>query len=157
MSHLVAKDLPAEPVVRRVRYRKVPEDLVPYLDTWDRSFFDWGRSAIDSTTDFFRLNRYDNDSGGFVVKPMPPRFTGRVWVLIGASNRPATFEFARAVKQNHLGVLVASHPEGIFAASMGAPFSFSACPTLASSSTFRSSASSLMEILRMPGWSRIFS
>lgn len=128
LSHLITNDLPAEPVVRRVRYRRVPGDLVPYLDTWDRSFFDWGASAVDSTEDFFRLNRYDNDSGGFVVRPVPPRFSGRLWVLVGASNSSATFEFARAVQQNRLGVLVGQPTGGNLRGINGGAFFFLRLP-----------------------------
>jgi hypothetical protein len=106
LSHLIAADLPAEPVTRRVRYRKAPDDLVPYLDTWDRSFLDWGASAVEPGGGFFRLTKYDNDARGNVVKPRPPRFTGRVWVLVGAANSSATFEFAQAVQRNRLGTLV---------------------------------------------------
>jgi hypothetical protein len=106
LSHLIASDLPAEPVRRRVRYRRVPDDLVPYLDTWDRSFLDWGASAVEPSAGFFRLTKYDNDASGSVVKPRPPRFTGRVWVLVGAANSSATFEFAQAVQRNRLGTLV---------------------------------------------------
>jgi hypothetical protein len=106
LSHLIASDLPAEPVTRRVRYRSVPDDLVPYLDTWDRSFLDWGASAVEPSAGFFRLTKYDNDARGSVVKPRPPRFTGRVWVLVGAANSSATFEFAQAVQRNRLGTLV---------------------------------------------------
>jgi C-terminal processing protease CtpA/Prc len=47
LSHLITKDLPEQSLTRRVRYRKVPDDLVPYLDTWDPSFKDWGSSAVD--------------------------------------------------------------------------------------------------------------
>jgi len=106
LSHLIASDLPAEPVTRRVRYRKVPDDLVPYLDTWDRSFLDWGASAVEPSAGFFRLTKYDNDVRGSVVRPRAPRFTGRVWVLVGAANSSATFEFAQAVQRNRLGTLV---------------------------------------------------
>jgi C-terminal processing protease CtpA/Prc len=128
LSHMISKDLPAEPVVRRVRYRRVPDDLSPYLDTWDRSFFDWGESAVDSTGDFFRLNRYDNDSGGFVVRPVSPRFSGRVWVLVGASNSSATFEFARAVRQNRLGLLVGRPTGGNLRGINGGAFFFLRLP-----------------------------
>lgn len=106
LSHLVAHELPPENIVRRVRYRKVPDDLAPYLDTWDRSFFDWGEAAKEEGIGFFRLIKYDNDERGNVIKPIAPQFTGRVWVLVGAENSSATFEFAQAVQQNNLGKLV---------------------------------------------------
>jgi hypothetical protein len=106
LSHLIASDLPPEPVTRRVRYRSVPADLVPYLDTWDRSFLDWGPSAVDPSGGFFRLTRSDNDAAGNLVRPRPPRFTGLVFVLVGVANSSATFEFAQAVRLHRLGTLV---------------------------------------------------
>ena len=135
LSHLIASDLPAEPVTRRVRYRKVPDDLVPYLDTWDRSFLDWGASAVEPSAGFFRLTKYDNDVRGSVVRPRAPRFTGRVWVLVGAANSSATFEFAQAVQRNRLGTLVGQPTGGNQRGINGGRSSSFACPAPASSST----------------------
>jgi C-terminal processing protease CtpA/Prc len=106
ISHLIAAPVPRQAVTRLVRYRKVPDDLVPYLDTWDRSFRDWGPAAIDSTEQFYRLRRDADDDPGGVIAPTSPRFSGRLWVLVGASNSSATFEFAQTVRQNQLGTLV---------------------------------------------------
>jgi len=106
ISHLISHEVPGQAVIRRVRYRKVPDDLVPYLDTWDPSFRDWGSAAIESTDGFYRLRRDADDDPGSVIKPAPPRFEGRTWVLIGATNSSATFEFAQTLQQNHLGTLV---------------------------------------------------
>jgi hypothetical protein len=106
LAHLIEQDLPAEPVVRKTRYRQVPDELRPMLETWDRTFYDWGDSAIDLGDGFYRLTKYDNDAGGAVVKALSPRYTGRVWVLIGPVNSSATFEFAAAVQRHRLGTLV---------------------------------------------------
>lgn len=106
ISHLTTKEVPRQAVTRRVRYRKVPDALVPYLDTWDPSFKDWGSAAIDSTNGFYRLRRDADDDIGSVIKPALPTFAGRMWVLVGATNSSATFEFADTVRQNKLGTLV---------------------------------------------------
>jgi C-terminal processing protease CtpA/Prc len=106
VSHLITKDLAEESIVRRVRYRKAPEDLLPYLDTWDPSFKDWGEAAKDPKDGFYRLVRYDDDERGSAIKPALPTFKGRIWVLVGAANSSATFEFAQTVQQNRLGTLV---------------------------------------------------
>jgi hypothetical protein len=42
IPHLIDSPLTLSSMRRLVRYRKVPDDLVPYLDTWDKSFRDWG-------------------------------------------------------------------------------------------------------------------
>ncbi len=106
VSHLITASVPRQKVIRRVRYRKVPEDLVPYLDTWDPGFLDWGTAAIEPSDRFFRLRRDASDDPGGVIEPAAPRFGGRLWVLVGATNSSATFEFAQTVRQNELGTLV---------------------------------------------------
>ena len=106
ISHLIAAPVPRQAVRRLVRYRTVPDDLLPYLDTWDPSFKNWGASAIDAADGFYRLRRDADDDIGGVITPAPPGFTGRLWVLVGATNSSATFEFAQTVRQNHLGTLV---------------------------------------------------
>ena len=106
VSHLIAAPVPRQAVTRLVRYRAVPDDLVPYLDTWDPSFKNWGPAAIDSTDGFYRLRRDSDDDLGAVIAPALPRYTGRLWVLVSATNSSATFEFAKTVRQNQLGTLV---------------------------------------------------
>ena len=100
---------------RLVRYRKVPDDLIPYLDTWDRSFRDWGSSAVDLSqpwptappgVPYLKLLRYDDDATGDVIKPMGRRFDGKVLVLIDATNSSATFQFAQNIQVHHLGALI---------------------------------------------------
>ena len=93
---------------RHVRYRRVPDDLAPYLDTWDPSFRDWGTAAVGPVDSlFYRLVRFDDfGDGGDVVKPAATRYRGRVWVLVGAVNSSATFQFALAVKQSGAATLV---------------------------------------------------
>ena len=106
ISHLIAAPVPRQAVTRLVRYRKVPDDLAPYLDTWDPSFKNWGSAAIDSTDRFYRLRRDADDDPDGVITPALPRFAGRLWVLVNAANSSATFEFAQTVRQNQLGTLV---------------------------------------------------
>jgi hypothetical protein len=94
--------------LRRVRYRKVPTDLNPFLDTWDSSFRDWGPSAVGPDDSLnYRLTRWDDTEGGAnLIRPASTRYPGRVWVLIGAVNSSATFQFALAVKQSGVATLV---------------------------------------------------
>lgn len=106
-SRLIEKNLSQSQWKRLVRYRKAPADLIPYLDTWDRSFDDWGASAVDNRTDgYYTLTKYDDDPSGIVIKPTGTRYTGRVFVLVGATNSSATFEFAQLMKSNRLATLV---------------------------------------------------
>jgi hypothetical protein len=98
--------LPSYP--RQVRYRRVPEALNPVLDTWDNSFRDWGPAAV-ATADprFYRLTRWDDAADGSdVITPAGQRYRGRVWVLVGAANSSATFQFALAAQQSGVATLV---------------------------------------------------
>ncbi len=106
VSHLVSAPAPRVAYERRVRYGRVPEDLAPHLDTWDPSFNDWGDAVSEQRDGFFRLRRDADDDPGAPIEPEEPRFAGRVWVLIGATNSSATFEFAQLVRKNELGTLV---------------------------------------------------
>lgn len=106
LSRLIKQDLPLESFKRMVRYQKAPADLTAYLDTWDKSFLDWGASAVDPKDGFYRLKRYDDVEQGSLVKAAEKPFEGRAFVLIDASNSSATFEFAQSVRRNNLATLV---------------------------------------------------
>ena len=106
IAHLVDAPLALPQYRRLVRYRKVPDALAPYLDTWDPSFKDWGDQAEPRDDGFYVLHRYDDGPGGDIIAPKAPRYTGKVFVLVGANNSSATFEFAWQVQQNHLATLV---------------------------------------------------
>lgn len=106
LSRLIKQDLRLEQFKRLVRYRKASADLVPYLDTWDKSFKDWGESALDFKDGFYTLKRLDDDKDGNVIKASNRPFEGRTFVLVDASNSSATFEFEQSVQQNKLATLV---------------------------------------------------
>lgn len=106
LSHLIDANLTLPGLQRWTRYRSVPEALRPNLDTWDRSFFDWGESAKSLGNGFYRMTRYDDSSQGDVIHPTLPRFKGRLAVLVDASNSSATFQFAQVVQRLGIGILV---------------------------------------------------
>lgn len=114
LSRLVAKDLKLSASRRLVRYRRAPEDLVPYLDTWDSSFKDWGAAAVELAqpwptappVHYFRLSRYDDSPDGDVIAAEGKHYGGKVFVLVDANNSSATFQFAQVVQQNKLGILI---------------------------------------------------
>jgi hypothetical protein len=89
---------------RLTRYRRIPEGLQPYLDTWDRSFDDWGEDAQPFDDRFFSLRQGDGE--GAMIAPKGPRYRGEVRVLIGPQNSSATFQFAQMLRQERLAVLV---------------------------------------------------
>ena len=113
LAHLTDREIIPTQFRRYTRYRAIPGDLKSYLDTWDRSFDDWGPAVTPAPTPpgggaagFFHLTRPGDDAAAGVIRPMSPRFGGKVFVLVGADNSSATFEFALAVREQHLGTLV---------------------------------------------------
>jgi C-terminal processing protease CtpA/Prc len=104
IARLIDRDLQLDDVERRVRYRRTPADLDPYLDTWDRSFRDWGDDAVAIRDGWYKLKGEVDDRPLIAAKG--PRFTGKVVVLTDAQNSSATFQFAQKVKSHGLGQLV---------------------------------------------------
>jgi hypothetical protein len=105
LSYLADKPLPAQAGTRRVRYRKVPDDLNPILETWDDSFRDWDDKVVARSDGMFDLVDEAGRSGGGVT-PKSPRFTGKVIVLTDASNSSATLQFCQMFRANGLGRII---------------------------------------------------
>jgi C-terminal processing protease CtpA/Prc len=76
----------------------------------------------------FRLRRDANDDLGAMIRPAAPRFGGRTWVLVGAENSSAAFEFAQTVRQNGLGRLVGQTTGGNQRGITGGAFFFLRLP-----------------------------
>lgn len=128
LAHLTAEPLHLNRSRRLVRYQRVPDDLAPYLDTWDPSFKDWGASAQRFDDRFFRLDRFDDEPGGNRIDPRSPRYGGRVFVLTGATNSSATFGFAQMVKQWGVATLVGQPTGGNLRGINGGAFFFLRLP-----------------------------
>ncbi len=130
LQHLIDAPLALSATERFTRYQRIPPGLKPYLDTWDRSFDDWGAAATPSTTrpGFYGETKQDGSTAGTVIQPASPRYRGKVWVLVGPENSSATFEFALNVKQNHLATLVGRPTGGNLRGINGGAFYFLRLP-----------------------------
>ena len=136
----ILKRLPnaaAAPYLQRlVRYRTIPADLAPYLDTWDPSFKDWGASAVDlpqpwptaPPVPYLALKRYDDDTPATPIAASAHPFHGKLYVLIDSSNSSATFQFAQTIQQNHLGTLIGQPTGGSQRGINGGAFFFLRLP-----------------------------
>ena len=137
LARIVPKGLRISSGRRLVRYRATPSELNPYLDTWDASFKNWGDAAQELSepwptappVHYFALNRFSDDAPeneeiASAVKP----FHGKVFVLIDSSNSSATFQFARLIKDNKLGVLVGEPTGGSLRGINGGAFFFLRLP-----------------------------
>lgn len=137
LPYFITADLHLASMRRLVRYRKAPEDLLPYLDTWDKSFRDWGASAVDlpqpwptapSGVIYLKQTKYDDDAEGDVIHPAASHFAGKVYVLVDATNSSATFQFDQVVQQNHLATLVGEATGGSQRGINGGAFFFLRLP-----------------------------
>lgn len=107
LARMIDREVVRPDIRRKVRYRRTPVELNPYLSTWDRTFRDWGDQAVGPDADgYYRLTKWDTDTRGQVIAPRGPRYSGRLIALVDAVNSSATFQFANTVKANRLGVLV---------------------------------------------------
>lgn len=103
-ARFVRRSVPFDTARRLVRYQRVPSDLRPHLDTWDRRFDDWGASAQPFDARFFEL--VGEQEGTKTITPANRRFEGEVIVLTGPQNSSATFGFARLMRRERLATLI---------------------------------------------------
>jgi hypothetical protein len=115
LKRVVREDLTISSYRRLVRYRATPDDLDPYLDTWDPSFKKWSDAAVEleqplptaPPVRYFALKKYDDHTAGNdVIRAEGKPFHGKLYVLIDANNSSATFQFARVVQEHKLGTLI---------------------------------------------------
>lgn len=111
IARCIDSALPQVGYERRVRYRRAPTNLFPYLDTWDPSFKDWGNDAQPVGNGFYRLIEKDGETRA-PIEPKGPRFKGKLFVLVDATNSSATFQFADLVQSNRLGTLIGTPTGG---------------------------------------------
>jgi hypothetical protein len=128
LSRLIDRELVLPAIDRRVRYRKIPDDLSKYLDTWDDSFRNWGERAKDPKDGMFTLANEPGDPSTVTIAPTGRRFAGKVWVLVGATNSSATFQFAYVIQQTKLGTLVGEPTGGNLRGINGGSFFFVRLP-----------------------------
>ena len=137
LAHLIDAPTTLSRMQRLVRYRKVAEELTPYLDTWDKGFLNWGQEAVHleepwptapHDVPYLKLVREEKERDGKVIAPAGQRFRGRVVVLIDATNSSATFQFAQAIQSNRLGVLVGQSTGGSQRGINGGAFFFLRLP-----------------------------
>ena len=98
-------DTPFEPpkIEQRLRFRRTPKALDPYLDTWDDSFRTLGEGASSLPDGFFLR---PGSAEALRIEPRGPRLRLPVRVLTSPVNSSATFQFASNVRALQAGKLV---------------------------------------------------
>ena len=109
LSRLITRDFMPPRLQQRLRFRRTPTDLDPYLDTWDDSFRKLGEGASPLPGGF--LLRPSSDDALRIV-PAAKRVHCPVRVLTSPVNSSATFQFASNMRRIGGGKLVGRETGG---------------------------------------------
>lgn len=131
LSRLLERPLALSRDQNWTRYRRVPDELRPFLTTWDPSFYDWGDQATPSAErpGYFRLERDGARGEPERLLPAGRRFAGPTVVLCDASNSSATFSFCQAVKESGAARLIGGTTGGNLRGLNGGGFFFLRLPS----------------------------
>lgn len=102
VKYLASKDLTFEKSQTLVRYTAVPDDLLPFLSSWDNDFKDLSGKTSPTGQGFFELKNKGNLTS---LAAQKKSFKGKTIVLMNAANSSATFLLVKILKDNQLATL----------------------------------------------------
>jgi hypothetical protein len=129
LKYILPRDFAAREHQERAFYSflKVPRQLIPFLSTWDNSFFE-SRSE----------NIFKKNESGFYEDPSsvnnkdftisPNRFKGHIYLMTGPVNSSAAFEAAWIFKQYQAGTIIGGRTGGTRQGLNGGRFFFLRLP-----------------------------
>ncbi|MEY4375828.1 MAG: hypothetical protein RJB26_378 [Pseudomonadota bacterium] len=103
LARLASRDLEFPAYDERVRFRRTPAELDPYLDTWDDSFRQLGDGGAELPGAFFQR---PGSRERQTIAAVKPRLGLPVAALIGPTNSSATFQFAMQAQATGLVKLI---------------------------------------------------
>jgi C-terminal processing protease CtpA/Prc len=108
LEHLIAKPLQFTSDQSTSAYERAPYIVAKYMDTWDYGFFDRTGQVekISAGTAAGKYRFLPNSRGLQTIDPVIKPFQGKTYLLIGAENSSATFQFAKLAKQSSAATLV---------------------------------------------------
>ena len=109
LGYLVPRKVTVPANQTLLRYVRVAPDLLPLLDTWDKSFFDVTGRVTPVGDGLYALK---GEGGAVTLKPNGRGYGGKVYLLVDAGNSSATFLLARLLKQERLATLVGQETGG---------------------------------------------
>jgi hypothetical protein len=87
----------------RASYQVIPEDLLPYLSTWDKSIYDIRESTTLGNDGFYY---FKENIRNLTLDTKKNGFEGKVYLLTDAANSSATFYMAGNYRKMGLATLV---------------------------------------------------
>ncbi len=124
--NLASIPLTAAPTHDLLRYETVPEDLKPYLGTWDQSFYDRTDQVVPAGEGFYTWK--DQSVEAAQIPALEDAYDGAVYLLIGAGNSSATFTLAQIMKESGRGTLIGQETGGNLRGITGGQFFFLTLP-----------------------------
>ena len=103
IARLINRAYVPEAQEQRLRFRRTPPGLDPFLDTWDDSFRTLGVGASRLPNGFYRR---PGGNAALTIEPAKKRLKTRLAVLTSPVNSSATFQFASSVRALGVGRLV---------------------------------------------------
>jgi hypothetical protein len=125
-GYLTSKPIRIEPVRELLRYREVPSELEPYLDTWDESFKRRGDRVVETPDGYYTWANRNAEAR--TIEPRSDAFDGHVLLLVGAANSSATFTLASILQRHGLATLVGQETGGSQRGINGGQFFFLRLP-----------------------------
>lgn len=106
LSYVASKPIVGEYEAKRCYASlRVPDSLLKYLSTWDKSFKQPKNEAEYKLNEIGLYEKQENTASDPIL-PKPNRFAGKVYLLTDAVNSSATFDMAWTFQANNLGTII---------------------------------------------------
>lgn len=92
-----------------LRYENVSDDYRPFLNTWDKSFYNRKGQLIKQESGFYTWKR---DRGNSIIKQNNKAYQGQTYLLVDAANSSATFFLTAGLQQNKIATVIGSETGG---------------------------------------------
>jgi hypothetical protein len=110
LGNKLAKKQIALPAFRELlRYETVADEYRPYLNTWDKTFYNRNGQLIQQQNGFYTWKK---SRGQSVIRQNNKAFQGNTYLIVDAANSSATFFLATAMQQNKVATVVGSQTGG---------------------------------------------
>lgn len=106
-KYILQSDVRIDNMKSRLAYNKVPEEVAPYISTWEKGYLDLSAKVEPAEKGLFKFKE-DKDEASVTLKGSKNKllFKGKIYMLIDAGNSSATFYLARVAKKGQLATLV---------------------------------------------------